>query len=87
MRGSTFDSRRCAGMLGFMSVAQITSAIDRLSPAELAQVSAHLRRRFCEDTPERRREISKIMAEMDAGKKFSLTDLKRKDEELRRSGS
>jgi len=64
-----------------MSVAEITSAIDRLTPEERAEVEMYLRRRFCEDTPERRRELSEIADEMDAGQKFSLSDLKKIHEE------
>jgi hypothetical protein len=69
-----------------MSVAEITSAIDRLSPKQRAKISAHLRRRFCEETPERRRELSAIMREMDTGKKFTLAQLTEMDEQLRRNG-
>jgi hypothetical protein len=69
-----------------MSVTEITSAIDRLSPEERAVVVAHLRRRFSEDTPAARRELSQIMGEMDAGKKFSMNDLRRRDAELRKEG-
>ena len=69
-----------------MSVAEITSAIDRLSPRERAKVSVYLQRRFCEDTPARRRELSRIMDEMAAGKKFNLAQLTAKDEQLRTKG-
>jgi len=58
-----------------MSVAEVTKAIDKLSPEEKALVVAHLRERFCEDTPERRKELSQIRDEMDAGKKATLAEL------------
>lgn len=66
-----------------MSLAETTSAIDHLSPEERTLVSTYLRRRFCADTPERRRELSEIMDEMDAGKKFTLSQLRRTDEGLK----
>lgn len=84
--GSEFDYGDGARMFRSMSVTEITSAIDRLSPAERAQITAHLRRRFCEDTPERRRELSQMMAEMDEGKKVTLAQLREKDDQLRRNG-
>ncbi len=60
-----------------MSVAEIKSAIDRMSRAELDAVSAHLRqRRWLQDGPEQREELATIMGEMDAGKKYSLGELK-----------
>jgi hypothetical protein len=61
-----------------MSLADITSAIDRLTPEERAKISLHLRRRFCEDTPARRKELSAIHDEMEAGKQVSLAELKRR---------
>ena len=69
-----------------MSVAEITSAIDRLSPEERVEVSVYLRRRFCEDTPERRQELAEIADEMEAGRKYSLEDLKKIHEELLAKG-
>jgi hypothetical protein len=65
-------------MVTGMSLAEITSAIDRLSAEERAKVSLHLRRRFCEDTPGRRKELSDIRDEMEAGKQISLDELKRR---------
>lgn len=64
-----------------MSVTEIKTAIDRMTPEEREAVSAHLRRKRWEDTPERRAELSRIMDEMDAGKKVSLEELKRRHAE------
>lgn len=64
-----------------MSLAEITSAIDRLSPEERMEVAAHLRRRFCEDTPARRQELSEVRDRMEAGEQVSLVELKRRHAE------
>jgi hypothetical protein len=69
-----------------MSVAEITSAIDRLTPEERVAVKLHLRRRTSEDTPERRRELAQIMAEMDAGRKLTMADFRQRDAELSAQG-
>ena len=61
-----------------MSVAEIKAAIDQLKPQEQEEISRHLRRLRWGDTPERRRELAEIMDEMDAGKKLSLDELKRR---------
>jgi hypothetical protein len=61
-----------------VSLAEITSAIDRLSAEERAKVALHLRRRFCEETPSRRKELSALRDEMEAGKQVSLAELKRR---------
>lgn len=69
-------------ILAGMSPAEINSAIDRLSPEERLAVSMHLRRRFCEDSPERSEEISAIMDEMEAGNQFTLVQLRELDAEV-----
>ncbi len=69
-----------------MSVAEINSAIDRLTPEERARVSAHLRERFCSDSPERSRELGGIMEDMDVGRRFTVAELRQKDSELKDQG-
>ena len=69
-----------------MSLAEITSAIDRLSPEERAAVSLHLRRRWPDDTPERRAELTAIRDEMEQGRRVTLADLKKRHEELSAHG-
>ena len=84
--GAWVDTRGRESNLGGMSLAEITSAIDRLSAEERAVVSAHLRRRFLEDSPERRTELAAIRDDMEQGRRFTLGELKKRHEELAAEG-
>ncbi|MBI5768321.1 MAG: hypothetical protein HZA93_11035 [Verrucomicrobia bacterium] len=70
-----------------MSLAEIKSAIDRLTREELDAVSAHLReRRWLEDSPARRAELAEIRDEMEQGRRHTLAELKQRHDELLAEG-
>lgn len=85
--GGRVDSGARGCIVNRMSLAEIKSAIDRLTREELDAVSAHLReRRWLEDSPARRAELAEIRDEMEQGRRHTLAELKQRHDELLAEG-
>lgn len=69
-----------------MSLAELKREVDRLSDAERRELESYLRERADKNVEARRERVSAIMREMDAGRKFSRSDLERVDRELTERG-
>ena len=69
-----------------MSLAEIKEQVDKLTPAEKAELEAYLRTRTDKDFAARRERVSAIMREMDVGRKFSRSDLENVDRKLTERG-
>jgi predicted transcriptional regulator len=69
-----------------MSLAELKREVDRLSDAERRELESYLRERADKNVDARRERVSAIMREMDAGRKFSRSDLERVDRELTERG-
>ncbi|MEY2880030.1 MAG: hypothetical protein RLZZ15_2410 [Verrucomicrobiota bacterium] len=60
-----------------MSVAEISKSIARLTPEQQAVVVQFVSKVRGSNSPARRRQLSTTMQAMDAGEKFSWTDVKK----------
>jgi predicted transcriptional regulator len=69
-----------------MSLVELKREVDRLSDAERRELESYLRERADKNVEARRERVSAIMREMDAGRKFSRSDLERVDRELTERG-
>ena len=69
-----------------MSLAEIKQQVDKLTPAEKAELEEYLRTRTDKDFVARRERVTAIMREMDGGRKFSPTDLENVDRALTERG-
>lgn len=69
-----------------MSLVEIKREVDRLSDEEKRELATYLRTQTDRDFNARRERVSAIMREMDAGRKFSRSDLERVDRELTERG-
>jgi hypothetical protein len=69
-----------------MSLAELKREVDRLSDTERRELESYLRERADKNLEARRERVSAIVREMDAGRKFSRSDLERVDRELTERG-
>ena len=60
-----------------MGFAELRPQLDKLSREEMLKALAHLKSRLRANDPENEKELSRIPAEMDGGKKVRWEDLKR----------
>lgn len=65
-----------------MSIAELKSQAAQLSAAEKMELAAYLRELADPEQVARRARVDELMAEMDAGKKFSPADFERIDRGL-----
>jgi hypothetical protein len=69
-----------------MTVAEIKTGIEQSSPEERAYLSAFLKHLGRKDDPAYRSELTRLNAEIDDGKKFSMEQVKRLHETLKAEG-
>ena len=73
-------------MLRAMSLTEIKTAIEGLTDEERIFLAAYLRRKIDEDSPARREEMASIRDEMAAGRRFSMTQLRQRHDEMAAEG-
>ena len=71
------DDGRCPGNLTSMTLLQLKQEISQLSLRERRELNAYMIR-LRHERPEWKKEISRRMREMDAGKKVSVAELERR---------
>jgi hypothetical protein len=69
-----------------MTVAEIKHGIEQSSPEERAYLTAFLKHLARKDDPAYRAELTRLNAEIEGGKKFSLDQVKRIHETLEAEG-
>lgn len=69
-----------------MSIAELKAQAAQLSPAEKAELAEYLRQLTDPKIATRQKRVAGIMAEMDAGRRFSRHDFERLDAKLGAEG-